>query len=85
MSDYGEPYFHTLWNMVSAGNGTILAYFHDNGGNPYVPRHYLYISTDNGLTWALAGNLPYGTVDPGLFGMAFVPGRSLGTEVSGQP
>ena len=85
MAHYGEPYWNTLWYLVSAGNGTILAYFHNTAGNPYVPRHYFYKSTDNGATWALAGELPYGTVDPGLYGMAFVPGRSLGAEVSGQP
>jgi len=55
------------WYLAYAGNKTILAYFNDGGS-----YDYLYKSTDNGLTWALAGKLPPGTASIGLFDMVFV-------------
>ena len=67
---YGAPDYYTLWQLTVVGKGVILAYFHDNAGTN---RHVLFKSVDAGETWERAGNLPANTVDPGLFGMAFIP------------
>ena len=67
--EYEPPYYFGTWLMAYAGNGVLLAYFHD--GNGY-NIHALYKSVDYGSTWEKAGDLPLGTSYPGLYGMIFV-------------
>lgn len=80
---YGAPDYYSLWQMTVVGSGVVLAYFHDTAATD---RHALYKSVDAGETWQRAGELPAGTVDPGVFGMAFIPmTRSLpGIDVAAQ-
>ncbi|MES2353740.1 MAG: hypothetical protein V4568_04910 [Pseudomonadota bacterium] len=63
---YGAPGYFTPWYIAYAGNNTIAAYFHDQGG---LSQHYLFISPDNGATWSVAGDLPNRSERPGLFSM----------------
>jgi len=67
---YGAPDYYALWQLTSVGNGVVLAYFHDTAATN---RHALYKSLDAGQTWQRVGDLPTGTDDPGVFGMAFIP------------
>ena len=67
---YGAPDYYALWQLTSVGNGVVLAYFHDTAATN---RHALYKSLDAGQTWQRMGELPANTVDPGVFGMAFIP------------
>ncbi len=64
------PDYYALWQLTAVGNGVVLAYFHDTAGTD---RQALFKSIDAGETWQRLGELPPATVDPGLFGMAFIP------------
>lgn len=69
MRDYSYPEYNDLWGLTYIGNGTMLAYFHNNN---YPARHFLYKSTDYGATWTSTGKLPNAVLDPGVYSLIFV-------------
>ena len=78
MRNYGEPEYNDLWHLTSEGNGTLIAYFHN--GN-FDARHFLYKSTDNGVTWSSTGTMPVEVLDPGFYSLIFVGDTKATSEV----